>query len=171
METVPIENRVASSNLVSIDLEEYLDKGPRIPFDIKDLLTEGILLREKDFRARVKALDFSIFEGKNVAVFCSTEALIPSWAHMLLVSKFVPYASQVVIGSMEDLEKSMISEAISQIDIKSLKDAKVVVKGCGDIKNRDYAYGEITKKLVPIVSSLMYGEPCSTVPVFKKPRD
>lgn len=166
----PIVNRVTTSGLVSIDLEEYLDSNDFIEIDIKDFLYQEMLLREKDFRQQIKGIDWNTYLGKNVLVRCSVEALIPSWAYMLIVSKLSGVAAIIGVGSMQDLERRRIDRAIDMIDCSELKDAKVVIKGCGGIEQRDYAYSRLTEVMVPLVSSLMYGEPCSTVPVFKRPR-
>jgi len=163
-----IINRVEKSSLVSIDLEEYLDKSERIVFDIKDGLFQEMILREKDFRNFVKEQNWESFQGKNVAVYCSADAIIPSWAYMLVVGKLSEYAKSIAFGDQDDLEKVLIDQAVEKLLEQDLKDAKVVIKGCGEIKNRDYAYFQLSKKLVPVVASMMYGEPCSTVPVYKK---
>ena len=163
-----IINRVEKSSLVSIDLEEYLDKSERIVFDIKDGLFQEMILREKDFRIFVKEQNWESFQGKNVAIYCSADAIIPSWAYMLVVGKLSEYAKSIAFGDQDDLEKVLIDQAVEKLLEQDLKDAKVVIKGCGDIKNRDYAYFQLSKRLVPIVASMMYGEPCSTVPVYKK---
>lgn len=166
-----IVNRVAQSQLYSIDLEEYLDKGEIVGFDIKQALFQGMILREKDFRMFVKDFDWEQYSGKNVYVFCSADAIVPSWAIMLLMTKFQPVTNAVVFGDELDLERVLIDQAIGKIMGENMEDRKVVVKGCGNISNRDYAYGQLAKSLAPVVSSLMYGEPCSTVPVYKKARN
>lgn len=162
-----IVNRVASSPLKSIDLGEYLHKGATATLDLKEVLFQGLILREKDFRQFLKDHDWSTYEGQNVRIYCSEDVVIPIWAYMLLVSKLQD-ANLVVQGSEDDLEKALISQAIDKLMEEDWTDAKVVIKGCGDIKNKEYAYTEISKALIPVVSSLMYGEPCSTVPVYKK---
>ncbi len=162
-----IVNRVANSPLVSIDLDQYMDTAERIKLDIKQFLFEGMLLREKEFRASVREHDWGLYQNKNVMVFCSEDTIIPSWAYMIVMSK-LSGANIAVFGLEEDLEKRLIDRAIGSILRQDLQDKKVVIKGCGDLKSRDYAYFELTKALVPVVSSLMYGEPCSTVPVFKR---
>lgn len=163
-----IVNRVANSALVSLDFDEYLDQTEQAFFDIKEGLFQGLILREKDFRQFIKEFDWSQFQGKNVGVFCSADAIVPTWAYMLVATKLNGVANKMVFGQQEELEKELINEAIQQILIKDLVDAKVVIKGCGNLKSRDYAFFELTKKLTPIVSSIMYGEPCSTVPVYKR---
>ncbi|MEQ9231068.1 MAG: DUF2480 family protein [Cyclobacteriaceae bacterium] len=164
-----IINRVASSSLKSIDLEDYLDNRPIAAFDLKDVLFQGMILKEKDFRDFVKNNDWSVFDNHNVHIFCSADAVIPTWAYMMLVTK-LQKANLVVQGTEDDLEKALIVQAVQKLRAENWQDAKVVIKGCGSIRNTEFAYTEIAKALVPVVSSLLYGEPCSTVPVFKKPR-
>ncbi len=164
-----IINRVSKSPLKTIDLAEYLDHNENVTLDISEGLYQGLVLKEKDFREWVKAYDWTQLEGKNVAINCSADAIVPSWAYMLVATKLDSVAHLIVYGTMEDLEKSRVDLAISKLLADhNFTDAKVVIKGCGEISNRDYAYFEIAKRLTPVVSSLMYGEPCSTVPVFKK---
>ena len=164
-----IVNRVAKSPLVSLDLEDYLHKGEIALFDIKNTLFEGLILKEKDFRSFLKENDWSVYEGKNVGLICSADAIVPTWAYMLLVIKIKGYANSVTFGGSEAIEKLLIDEAIKKcIEENKLEDKKVVIKGCGNVKNIEYAYTALTEKLFPLVNSLMYGEPCSTVPVFKR---
>lgn len=162
-----IVNRVSNSSLVFIDLDQFMDTSEQVRLDIKQFLFEGVLLREKEFRASVREHDWGQYQDKNVMVFCSEDTIIPTWAYMIVMSK-LSEAKVAVFGSEVDLEKRLIDRAIVTILKQDLQDKKVVIKGCGDLKSRDYAYFELTKALVPIVSSLMYGEPCSTVPVFKR---
>ena len=169
MET-SIVNRVASSALQSIDLAEYLDQHESSEFDISQGLFQGLVLKEKEFRQFVKDYDWTQHQDKNVVVFCSADAIVPSWAYMLVAAKLEPLAHLLVFGNSEDLEKHRVDLAISKLMEQDLSDAKVVIKGCGNLTNRDYAYFELSRRLTPVVSSLMYGEPCSTVPVFKRPR-
>ena len=165
-----IINRVANSPLVTLDLEQLYHPGERILIDISEVLFEGLILREKDFREYVKSIDGNQYEGKNVAIWCSADAIIPTWAYMLLATRVAPYAHMVVYGTLENLEKALFMKAIASIDISKYQDKKVVIKGCGKIKVPDAAYIEITRLLTPVVSSIMYGEPCSTVPLYKKPK-
>lgn len=165
-----IVNRVASSGIISIDLEEYYHSGERVLLDIGPQLYEGLILKEKDFRNYLKNEKWESYRGKNVAIICSADAIIPTWAYMLLAAKLQPVANKLVYGNLEDLEIALFHEAIQKIDPDQFKDAKVVVKGCSNIPVPIQAYVELTAKLVPVVSSLMFGEPCSTVPVFKKPK-
>ena len=162
-----IINRVANSSLVDFDLEDYYDKGERIVYDIKDNLFKGFVLREKEFRAFVKDNDWSVYEDKNVAITCSADAIVPTWAYMLLVTAIEPFAKNVIFGTLESLEQALFQQALSKIDLKEFEGAKVIVKGCGRYPVPEYAYVEITRLFKPVVKSLMYGEACSAVPVYK----
>lgn len=164
-----IVNRVAKSPLVSIDLEEYLHKGDFVLFDVKDLLHEGLILREKEFRAFVKATDWSAYDGKNVGLVCSTDAIVPTWAYMLLTVNLTAHANLVTFGDHPAIERKLIDQAIERcLENNDLRDKKVVIKGCSAIQQLEYAYSVLSSRLAPIVNSLMYGEPCSTVPIFKQ---
>lgn len=171
MEEEKIINRVANSALLLFDLEEYYHPGERIVFDIKDYLFQGQILKEKDFRAFVKAHDWSVMQGKNVAMTCSVDAIIPTWAYMLLVSAISPYANEVVFGDLDDLEQILYQSAFEKINWEEFRDSKVVVKGCGRLPVPTFAYVQATKYLLKFASSIMYGEPCSTVPVYKRPKN
>ncbi|MEP1093942.1 MAG: DUF2480 family protein [Cyclobacteriaceae bacterium] len=164
-----IVNRVAKSPLVSIDLDEFIHKGEKCLFDLKDVLFDGLILKEKDFREFLKSNDWSAYHGKNVGLVCSTDAIVPIWAYMLLATSLNEHANTVVFGSESDVEKTLIDQAIGRcIKSQNFEGAKVVIKGCGEVQNKEYAYTQITNALLPTVTSLMYGEPCSTVPIFKK---
>lgn len=164
-----IVNRVAKSPLVSIDLEDYLHKGDKVIFDLRDVLFQGMILRERDFRTFIKENNWSTYQDKNVGLICSADAIVPTWAYMLLVTKLKEFANTVTYGDEDAIEKAAIDQAIEKcLEDQVLEDKKVVIKGCGDIKNIEYAYTRITEKLFPKVNSLMYGEPCSTVPIFKR---
>lgn len=167
----PIVNRVANSPLVSFDLEQYYPEGERIVYDIKDNLYEETILREKDFRVFIKEYDWSQYNGKNVAITCSVDAIIPTWAYMLLASKINPFANHITLGNLQDLERELFAKVLAKLNLDEFKDAKVVVKGCSDKSVPASAYVEIVRLLQPITSSIMFGEPCSTVPVYKKPKD
>lgn len=165
-----IVNRVAKSPLITFNLEEYYHQGERVLLDIKDQLYQGMILKEKDFRAWVKEQDWESFKDKNVAVFCSEDAIVPTWAYMLLTIKLAPYANQVTHGSLEDLEKHLFQVALSKVDVEEFRDKKIVIKGCSKYDVPVSAYTEIVRLLAPVADSIMYGEPCSTVPLFKKPK-
>ena len=163
-----IVNRVAQSGLVSVDLAELYPAGDRIVYDIKDNLFHGLMLREKDFREFVKEHDWSLYTGKHIAVTCSTDAIVPTWAYMLLANRLTPYAASVVFGSLDVLETVLFDRAIANMDFEKFRDQRVVVKGCGDIPIPVSAFVEFTQRLSKVSKSVMYGEPCSTVPIFKR---
>ncbi|MBB5622374.1 hypothetical protein HDE69_003449 [Pedobacter cryoconitis] len=163
-----IVNKVASSGLVTFNLELYYDQGERVVYDIKENLFHGLMLREKDFREFIKTHDWASYTGKNVAVICSADAIVPTWAYMLLANKLKPFANEVVFGGLDTLEAVLFSKALAKVDLSVYQDARVVVKGCADIDVPVSAYVEITSLLTPVVKSIMYGEPCSTVPIFKR---
>lgn len=161
-------NKVAASGLITFNLEEYLHPGERIVYDIKENLFHGLMLREKDFREFVKTHDWAAYTGKNVAIICSADAIVPTWAYMLLANRMKPYANEIVFGDLETLETVLFTKALSKIDLKAFEGERVVVKGCADITLPVSAYVEITNLLTPVVKSIMYGEPCSTVPIYKR---
>ncbi|MCU0444353.1 MAG: DUF2480 family protein [Microscillaceae bacterium] len=166
MET--IVNRVAQSALMSLDLEEFYPQGERVVYDLKDNLFQGLILKEKDFRDFLKNHDWSQYQAKFVAVNCSTEAIVPTWAYMLLAIHLEPYAQLVVFGDLSDLEQAIFQQALAKINPQAYEGKKVVIKGCSKYPVPTSAYVEITRLLRPYVSSLMYGEPCSTVPLYKQ---
>lgn len=165
-----IINKVNRSPLVSLDLEELYPQGERVLYDLKENLFQGLILKEKDFRAFVKEYDWSLYQDKYVAITCTTEAIVPTWAYMLLTIHLEPYARHIVFGNLEDLEKVLFQQVLSSINLQDYADKKIVIKGCSKLPIPTTAYIEITRLLRPVVSSIMYGEPCSTVPLFKKPR-
>ncbi|BDD02821.1 DUF2480 family protein [Aureibacter tunicatorum] len=165
-----IVNRVASSGLISIDLEEYYPKCPIVAYDIAPHLFMGIALKEMDFRKALGEEDWSQFEGKAVYLHCSVDAIIPTWAYMLLMTKLKPYAVKVLFGGEVDMRNALMLEAFDAIDFSEFQDKMIVIKGCGDLPVGEFAYVEFTNRLLPFAKSIMYGEPCSTVPVYKKPR-
>lgn len=168
MEEKEIINRVANSSIVTFDLEEYYQPGERVLIDIKDQLYQGLILKEKDFRDFIKNHDWSQYKNKFVAITCSEDAIIPAWAYMLLTSALQPHANTIVFGTLEDLETKIFSEAISKVDWNQFNNAKVVIKGCSKVSVPMAAYVEATRLLRPHAASIMFGEPCSTVPVYKK---
>ena len=163
-----IINKVQQSGLVTIDLEEYFHLGEKVLFDIKSYLYEGIILKEKDFRGYLKERNWEQYDGKNVAITCSVDAIIPTWAYMLVATKLGFHANLIVFGTFKELHAKIFSDAISQINAQDYAQSKVVIKGCGKLEVPVSAYVELTNKLLPVVSSIMYGEPCSTVPVYKQ---
>ena len=170
METEEIVNRVAVSGIVSLDLEELYDPGERVLYDIKDNLWQGMILKEKDFREFLKTHDWTQYQGKNVAITCSEDAIVPTWAYMLLAVQLEPYANAIVFGDLNALEDKLFSDAIQKINLSEYEGKRVVVKGCSKVNVPISAYVEISRLLKPIVQSLMFGEPCSTVPLYKKPK-
>lgn len=163
-----IVNRVAQSGLVTFDLADLYPAGERVVYDIKNNLFHGLILKEKDFREFVKEHDWSQYEGKNVAITCSADAIVPTWAYMLLANKLAPYAAEVMFGSLEALETVLFRKKIDSLDMENFRDKRVVIKGCGDIAVPESAFVAITVELTRVAKSIMYGEPCSTVPVFKR---
>jgi hypothetical protein len=163
-----IVNKVANSGLITLDLESYLPKEAIVSFDLKDHLFMGLILKEKEFREALKATDWQQYADKYVAVMCSADAIIPMWAYMLVASYLQPIAKDIYVGTIAEMQKHLFLKSLSVIAVQEFQDQRVVVKGCGDVAIDSYAYGEITKLLVPVVKSIMYGEPCSTVPVYKK---
>ncbi len=163
-----IVNKVAQSGLVTLDPAAFYPVGDRVVYDIKDNLFQGLILREKDFREFVKEHDWTQYEGKNVGITCSADAIVPAWAYMLLANRLAPYAREVVFGDADILETVLFVKSIAKMDTGQYRDQRIVIKGCGDIPVPVSAYVELTKKLTPIVKSLMFGEPCSTVPIYKK---
>jgi hypothetical protein len=161
-------NKVAASGLLTIDLETFLPKDPITTFDLKDHLFMGLILKEKDFREALKTKDWTEFAGKHVAVICSVDAIIPVWAYMLVAAYLQPVAKSLYAGTETELSKHIMHRHIEAIDLTAYEGQRVVVKGCGDVAIEPYAYSAITQKLLPVVKSIMYGEPCSTVPVYKK---
>jgi hypothetical protein len=170
---VPLEevivNKVANSGIVSLDLETLYHSGARVILDIKDTLFMGMILKEKDFRAWVGEHNWQQYSGQNVAITCSANAIIPTWAYMLIAAKLTPIANHIVFGDLAVLEASLFQKAITQLNLNDFIDKRVVIKGCGDVQIPESAFVEASRILLPVVKSLMYGEPCSTVPVYKKP--
>jgi hypothetical protein len=163
-----VMNRVEASGLITLNLEDFYPKETIKVFDLKDYLFRGLIIKEKDFREALKNTNWSEFENCNVAVTCSTDAIIPVWAYMLVGVYLQPVAKNIILGDKEKLIETIILNNISAINTEDYFDKRVVVKGCGDVKIPDSAYLAITSKLQPFVKSIMYGEPCSTVPVYKR---
>jgi len=163
-----ILNKVASSSLISIDLEEYYPKGEIVLFDLKPLLFMELILKEKEFRAALQQIDWSKYQDKIVVLTCSADAIIPVWAYMLVTSYLQPIATDIIVGDEKSAASQIVLKRINELNPDDYLDKRVVIKGCGDLQIDSSAYAEITKILVPVVKSIMYGEPCSTVPVYKK---
>lgn len=162
-----IINKVAQSAIITLDLETFYPEGEIALFDLKDHLFMELILKEKDYREALKSLDWSIYKDKNVAITCTADAIIPLWAYMLAVSYLEPFAREIVFGSEKELFDALFLKNIWKADVKEFEGKRVVVKGCGDRAIPETAYVEITRKLRPVAKSIMYGEPCSTVPIFK----
>lgn len=163
-----IVNRVAKSALVSLDLETYFPEGKRVEIDLSQWLEGGFVLREKEFRTALKATDFSPYNNCYVALYCSTEAILPGWATLLVTIHLQPFAKKVVVGSLNDLETTIFNEFIDQLDLNPFIDKSVVIKGCSDKNIPETAFVNLTQRLQPVVKSLFYGEACSSVPLFKR---
>ncbi|MEP6926702.1 MAG: DUF2480 family protein [Ginsengibacter sp.] len=163
-----IVNKVAQSVLVTLDLDEFYPEGETAVFDMKDHLFMELILKEKDYREGLKNLDWNFYANKNVCITCSVDAIIPVWAYMLAVSYLQPVAKDVVLGNETFLHEVLFLKNLWKIDAKEYEGKRVVVKGCGEKKIPDTAYVAITKILRPVAKSIMYGEPCSTVPVYKQ---
>lgn len=162
-----IINRVSQSKLVTFNLEDYYPKGNRVVLDIKDWLYEGLILREKDFRAQLEDFDWSQYKDGYVALGCSTDAIIPGWAYMLISTKLQPYAKKIIIGDLEMLESSLYQSVIENLDVSEFADKPVIIKGCSNKPVPANAYLWATTKIQTVAKSVMYGEACSSVPLFK----
>jgi len=163
-----IINKVANSGLITLDLEESHPHWEVVGFDMADVLWEGLVLKESAFRAFVKDNDWTSFNGKSVFIHCSTDAIIPTWAYMLLATALEPFASLCIIGSEEDLQLALWRKFIEGLDLSIYTDQRVIVKGCSDTLIPETVYLELSTKLKPVVRTLMFGEPCSTVPIYKR---
>ena len=165
-----IVNKVQQSGLIEFNLEDYYPKGERVLFDIKNHLFQGLILKEKDFREFVKNEDWSKYKDKFVGLTCTADAIVPTWAYMLLATALEPFAKKVVFGDLKTLETILFNEALSKINPDNYKEQRVVIKGCSKLPVPESAYVELTRILRPIAKSIMYGEACSTVPLYKKPK-
>lgn len=163
-----IFNRVAESKLITFDLEKLYQIGDRITIDLSQWLDKGIILREKEFRLKLKQHNWKAYRNQFVAIYCSTDAVLPAWASLLVTTYLQPYAKKVVMGTLVDLETHLFTEEIKKINISSFKDKVVIIKGCTDKKVPEDSYVQLISRLQPVVKSLFYGEACSSVPLFKK---
>ena len=166
--TGEIVNKVAESGLITLDLEKYYPKQEIKAFDLKDFLFMGLILKEKDYRAALIATEWTLYENKNVYINCTADAIIPMWAYMLAASYLQPVANEIIFGDKKKLIETIFLKNISAINFSEFEDKRVVVKGCGELLIPEIAYVEITNRLRPLAKSIMYGEPCSTVPIYKK---
>lgn len=163
-----IVNRVAKSPLITFDLEDYYPEGKRVVIDIKDWLYEELILREKEFRDQVSKHDWAQYQDAYVALHCSSDAIIPGWAYMLVSSKLQPFAKKAIVGDLEQLETILFQTIIEEIDVTPFTDKPVIIKGCSDKPVPANAYVWITAKVQTVAKSVMYGEACSSVPLFKR---
>lgn len=162
-----ITNKVANSNLLTIDLEDWYPNDAET-IDITPFLFQGLLLKEKDFREAVKLFSWQKYTGKSIAIFCSADAIVPTWAYMLIAINLASIAKKITFGTKEKLIEEIYSDKIDLLDLGNYTDKRVVIKGCGKKNIPTLAYTKLSAKLQPVVKSLMYGEPCSTVPLYKK---
>jgi len=165
-----IINRVEKSDLIQINLDDYYPEGDRVIFDLKEQLFEGIALIEKDFRTFIKDNDWSVYKDKYVGITCSADAIIPQWAFMLLASNIELYARKVILGNKVELEKAIFAELLSNVDFSSFLDKNVILKGCGNMPIPESVFIDFTVKLQGFAKNIMFGEACSAVPIFKKPK-
>jgi len=163
-----IVNKVAQSALTTLDLEDYYPKEEIVVFDIKDHLFMGLILKEKDFRTAMQGWDWEQYRNMNVAITCTADAVVPMWAYMLIMTYLEPVARYAAFGDADFIHKTLFLQNLGKIDTAEYVDKRVVIKGCGDKGAGEAAYVEITRLLRPLVKSIMYGEPCSTVPIYKK---
>ena len=170
MDNKPLVNRVAASGLITINLEDFFPAEEVAIFDLKDYLYMELILKEKDFRAALKEHDWSQYAGKNLLVFCSTDAIVPVWAYMLVTAYAEPHTHRIFQGDQENFYKVAFQQALDQLDASQYEQKRIVIKGCSEKPVPPAAYVELTRKLRPYAQSIMYGEPCSTVPIFKRPR-
>ncbi len=161
-------NKVAESGIITLDLENYYPSNDIIEIDIKDFLFRGLILKEKEFREALKQQNWTAYQDKTVAIFCSSDAILPQWAVMLMTTYLLPYTKQIYFGNQQEVAYKIFLKNIEQIQVETFTDARVVIKGCGTKIVHSDAYMAITQKLQPVVKSLMFGEPCSTVPVYKR---
>ncbi len=163
-----IINRVANSKLITINLEDFYPEGNRVVFDIKDWLFQEVVLKEKDFRESAKNHVWSQYKDQYVALTCSSDAIVPGWAYLLITSCLTPYTKKVVVGSLTELESILYAETLQHSDFSQFKDLPVIIKGCSNKPVPENAYILLTQKLQPLVKSLFYGEACSSVPLYKR---
>jgi hypothetical protein len=164
----PIVNKVEKSGIITLDLEEIIPMQEAVSIDIKDQLFQGFILKEKDFRQWIKEHEWANYQNKTVAVFCSNDAIVPTWAYMLITSALTPHTNNIFFSTPDQLNALLAEKYLSNIDGEEYSDKRVVIKGCGDREISNHAYVKLSHILLPHVKSLMFGEPCSTVPVYKK---
>ena len=163
-----IRNKVEESGLIQLDLAQFKPAIEISEIDIAEQLWQGLILKEKDFRTWIKEHDWYQYNAKGVCVYCSADAIVPTWAYMLVASQLNELATYYLVGNRKDLEKELIKNSIAELDLKEFQDGKVIIKGCSDISSPEFAMSELIKRLQPVTKSIMYGEPCSTVPIYKR---
>ncbi|HJW31605.1 MAG TPA: DUF2480 family protein [Saprospiraceae bacterium] len=164
-------NKISESGLITLKPEEWIPEANLVTFDIKDFLFMGQILKEKDFREAIKTLDWMQYKNKILCVFCSADAIIPNWAYMLVATQAAPYAESVYYGNPDQWRSAQLIGFIEKMEVKAYQDQRVIIKGCSEEFNiGPEIYVALTSRLVPVVKSLMFGEPCSTVPVYKRPK-
>lgn len=170
MEDQPIVNRVAKSKIQTLDLEKFFPDEERLTLDISQWLYKGFILKEKEFRAELKEHDWNQYANKYVALYCYNDAIVPEWAYMLVSTYLRDHARKVIFGSLQELELLLFSDVINKIDPEEYRDKPVIIKGCSEKEIPQNAYVQLVQKLQPVVKSMMFGEACSSVPLYKKPR-
>lgn len=166
-----IVNRVQNSGLIAVDLADYLPApGDVAGFDFAPHLWNGLILKEKDFRVFLSEHDWTAYSGKQVYLHCSTDAILPSWAFMIVSSRLIGIARTITVGTMQDARQAAMADTIAGLDLETFRDGKLIVKGCSDIPNPEAMMSLFLQRVQPVCSSVMYGEPCSTVPIYKKPK-
>ena len=163
-----IRNRVKESGIITLDLANFKPDCKIEGIDIAAQLWQGLVLKEKDFRAWIKETDWSEYSNSAVYIYCSADAIVPTWAYILIASSLKDHAIKIICGSRMELEKSLILDKISSIDTEEFRDGRIIIKGCADIASPEFAMSALTLHLQSSAKSIMYGEPCSTVPIFKR---
>jgi len=163
-----IENKVAKSPLITIDLEDFYPKNTRVNLDISPWLFQGMILREKEFRSYLEEVNWSEYQDQFVALNCSADAIIPAWAYLLLTTKLAPFAKKIIVGDLQLLEDYIFQDIIHKMEVDQFRDRPVIIKGCSKVSIPESAYTNLISKIYPVVKSLMFGEACSTVPLFKR---
>lgn len=168
MDEKPLINRVAKSNLITFNLEDYFPKHEVVEFDLKDYLYMDLILKEKDFRKALSEHEWEQYKDKSLAIFCSNDAIIPVWAYMLVTVFAEPFAHEIFLGNTQEFYEHTFTKVLSNLDVNQFENARIVIKGCSKKPVPTSAYLELTKILRPVAKTIMYGEPCSTVPLYKK---
>ena len=163
-----IKNKIKESGLIQLDLADFKPTNTMLGIDMAERLFQGLILKEKDFRRWLKEHDWKQYEDKSIFIFCSVDAIVPTWAYMLVMSHLLDYSEEAVVGSKSDLEKKLIRKNIHSLDLSGFNNERVIIKGCSDVDSPEFAMSELVNFLQPHVKSIMYGEPCSTVPIFKR---